>query len=325
MELSLFADELKRRTRNLGMVYTPFAPHETAATSRDRALRHETARQNGPWDGRITREAAFRKNLQEKLGGSVRIKDLSPMLDDMRRVKDGQEIERLRDSSRMAALGLKEAIRSAEPGMHEYQIAALAEFIFLWHGASGPAFFPIVGSGPNSCILHYHKNRRKMKDGDIVLFDFGSDYAYYASDISRTFPISGRFSEEQAEVYQVVLNAQAAALDKVRPGSTFHELEEAASEVLRHHGYEDYFTHGIGHYVGMSVHDVGEKKPFEAGVVIAVEPGVYMPEKNLGVRIEDTILVTKDGYEVLSKDVPKEISEIEKLMAEKGIAELVGN
>ncbi len=333
MELSLFGDELKRRARkvarkvarNLAIVYTPFSPHETTATSRDRALRHETARQNSPWDSRITREAAFRQNLQEKLNGSARIEDLSPMLDDMRRVKDAQEIERLRDSSRIAALGLKEAIRSAKPGMYEYQIAALAEFIFLWHGASGPAFFPIVGSGPNSCVLHYHKNRRKMKDGDIVVFDFGSDYAYYASDISRTFPISGRFSEEQAEVYQAVLDAQAAALDKVRPGSTFRELEEAASEVLGRHGYEDYFTHGVGHYVGMSVHDVGEDKPFEAGVVIAVEPGVYMPEKNLGVRIEDTILITKDGYEVLSKDVPKDISEIEKLMAGKGIAELVEN
>jgi Xaa-Pro aminopeptidase len=325
MELSLFGDELKRRARKIAIVYTPFSPHETAAASRDRALRHETARRNSQWDGRITREAAFRKNLGERLAGSARIEDLSPMLDDMRRVKDAPEIERLRDSNRIAALGLKEAIRSAKPGMYEYQIAALAEFIFMWHGASGPAFFPIVGSGPNSCVLHYHKNRRKMKDGDIVVFDFGSDYAYYASDISRTFPISGRFSEEQAKVYQAVLDAQAAALDKVRPGSTFRELEEAASEVLGHHGYEDYFTHGVGHYVGMSVHDVGEDKPFEAGVVITVEPGVYMPEKNLGVRIEDTVLITKDGYEVLSRDVPKEISEIEKLMAEKGIVELVGN
>ena len=164
-----------------------------------------------------------------------------------------------------------------------------------------------------------------MKNGDIVVFDFGSDYAYYASDISRTFPISGRFSKEQAKVYQVVLDAQAAALDKVRPGATFHELEETVREVLGHHGYEDYFTHGVGHYVGMSVHDAGEKKPFEAGAVITVEPGVYMPEKNLGVRIEDTILVTKDGYEVLSKDMPKEISEIEKLMAEKGITESAEN
>jgi Xaa-Pro aminopeptidase len=243
----------------------------------------------------------------------------------MRRIKDEQEIERLRNSSRIAALGLMEAIRSARPGMYEYQIAALAEFVFLWNGASGPAFFPIVGSGPNSCILHYHQNRRKMNSGDVVVFDFGCDYAYYVSDVSRTFPVSGRFSREQAEIYQVVLDAQTAALEKVRPGATFKELDQAARGVLAHHGYEEYFSHGVGHYVGMSVHDVGGEAPFEAGVVIAVEPGVYIPDRNLGIRIEDTILVTKNGYEVLTKDVPKEVSEIEKLMAEKGITEMSEN
>jgi len=325
MELSLFANELEQRTSNLEILYTPLSPQEIAATSRDRALRHETARRNDSWDGRVSREAAFEKNLREKLGGSIRIEDLSPILDGMRRVKDAQEIERLRDSGRIAALGLKEAIRSARPGMYEYQIAALAEFVFLWHGASGPAFFPIVGSGPNSCIVHYHKNRRKTKDGDIVLFDFGADYAYYTSDVSRTFPISGRFSKEQAEIYQIVLDAQAAAVEKVRPGATFYQLETAALEVLRHHGYDEYLSHAVSHYVGMSVHDVGGKIPFDAGVVITIEPGVYMPDENLGIRIEDTILVTKDGYEVLTKEVPKEISDIEKLMAEKGITEMFEN
>jgi Xaa-Pro aminopeptidase len=325
MELSLFANELKKRTSNLAILYSPFSPQETAATSRDRALQHETARRKDSWDGRISREAAFEKNLREKLSGSVRIENLSPIIDDMRRIKDEQEIERLRNSSRIAALGLKEAIRSARPGMYEYQIAALAEFVFLWHGASGPAFFPIVGSGPNSCILHYHQNRRKMNDGDMVVLDFGCDYAYYVSDVSRTFPISGRFSREQAEIYQVVLDAQTAALEKVRPGVTFKELDEAARSVLARHGYEEYFSHGVGHYVGMSVHDVGGKAPFVAGAVITIEPGVYIPDKNLGIRIEDTILVTKDGYEVLSEDVPKEISEIEKLMAEKGITEMSDN
>lgn len=325
MELSLFANQLEKRAGNLEILYTPFSPQEIATTSRDRALRHETARLNDSWDGRISREAAFQKNLRERLDGSIRIKDLSPILDDMRRVKDAQEIERLRDSGRISALGIKEAIRSAEPGMYEYQIAALAESVFLWHGASGPAFFPIVGSGPNSCILHYHKNRRKIRDGDIVVLDFGSDYAYYASDVSRSFPISGRFNKEQAEIYRVVLEAQTAALEKVRPGATFYELEKAARDALRRHGYDEYFSHGVGHYVGMSVHDVGEKEPFEAGVVITIEPGVYIPDRNLGIRIEDTILVTKDGYEVLTKDVPKEISEIEKLMAEKGLTEMLEN
>jgi Xaa-Pro aminopeptidase len=323
LDLSRFGEELQRRKSALLDLYIPLTPQETAAISRDRALQHESARQNDSWDGRISREAAFEKNLRTKLGQSVRIEDLSPILDEMRRVKDAQEIERLRESGRIGALGLKEAIRSARADMFEYQVAALAEFVFLWRGASGPAFFPIVGSGPNSCLLHYHENRRKMASGDIVVFDFGPDYRYYESDITRTFPVSGRFSEEQADIYQVVLDAQKAALEKVRPGGTFSDLDKAVREVLDRFDYGQYLPHAVSHYVGMSTHDVGKAKPFEPGVVIALEPGVYMPDKNLGVRIEDTILVTKDGYEVLTEEVPKEIFEIEKLMNEQGIAEAI--
>jgi Xaa-Pro aminopeptidase len=323
LELSRFGEELEKRKDNLRVLYTPFSPLETAATSRDRAFQHDTARRNDAWDSRISREAAFKNNLQAKLGPAVAISDLSPILDDMRRVKDAQEIERLRDSGRISALGLKEAIRSARPGMYEYQVAALAEFVFLLHGASGPAFFPIVGSGPNSCILHYSRNDRKTASGDIVVFDFGADYRYYGSDITRAFPISGKFSEEQVKVYQVVLEAQKAALDKIRPGATFGEIDEAVREVLGRSGYGPYLSHGVSHYVGMSTHDVGKSEPFEAGVVITVEPGVYIPDKNLGVRIEDTVLVTKDGCEILTKEMPKEISEIEKLMAEQGIIDAI--
>ena len=163
----------------------------------------------------------------------------------MRRVKDAREIEYLREAARIGALGLKEAIRSTRPGMYEYQLAALAEFVFLWHGAQGYAFFPIVGSGPNSCILHYHKNRRRMLNGDIVVMDFGADYLYYQSDITRTFPVSGRFSEDQARVYGIVLEAQKAALEKVRPGATFDSIGDAAREVLGHYDYAAYLTHGI--------------------------------------------------------------------------------
>jgi Xaa-Pro aminopeptidase len=323
LELSQFAEELKKRKDTLRSLYTPFSPEELAATSRDRALQHDSARQNNPWDGRPSRESAFEKDLQTKLGPSVSIKNLSPFLDEMRRVKDAQEIERLRASGQIGALGIKEAIRSAKPGMYEYQVAALAEFIFLWKGASGPAFFPIVGSGPNSCLLHYNQNSRTMAAGDIVVLDFGSDYRYYQSDITRTFPVSGKFSEEQAKVYQVVLAAQKAAIEKVRPGAGFSTLSEAVQEVLERYGYAEYLTHGVSHYVGMSTHDVGTSEAFEPGVVITVEPGVYLPDKNLGIRIEDTVLVTKDGYEILTRNVPKELIEIENMMSEKGFAEAI--
>jgi len=315
LDLARFGEELEKRASATGLLYVPRTPQETAATSRDRALQHESVRLSDSWDGRISREAAFEKNLQFKVGRSVVIKDLAPILDDMRRVKDAQEIERLREAGRIGALGLKEAIRSAKPDMYEYQIAALAEFGFLWRGASGPAFFPIVGSGPNSCVLHYFKNGRRMVSGDIVVLDFGADYRYYESDITRTFPVSGRFSAEQAKVYQIVLDTQKAALEKVRPGATFSSLNEAVREALGRLGYGQYLPHGVSHYVGMSTHDVGESVPFTSGVVLTVEPGVYITEKNLGVRIEDTVLVTKDGCEVLTKDVPKEVSEIESLMA----------
>jgi Xaa-Pro aminopeptidase len=323
LELSQFGAELEKRKSSFRELYTPFSPQELAATSRDRALQHDSARQNDPWDGRLSRESTFEKNLQAKLGPEVRVQDLSPLLDEMRRVKDAQEIERLREAGRISALGFNDAMRSARPGNYEYQIAAVAEFIFLYKGASGPAFFPIIGSGPNSCVLHYSQNSRKAAAGDVVVMDFGPDYRNYQSDLTRTFPISGKFSAEQAKVYQVVLEAQKAALAKVRPGATFSVLNATVKEVLERYGYAQYLPHSVSHYVGMSTHDVGATEPFDPGVVITVEPGVYMPDKGLGIRIEDTVLVTRDGYEILTDGAPKEINEIEKLMSEKGITESI--
>jgi len=322
LESSRFGDELEKRRSTLKFVYTPLSPVETAAASRARTLHFESVRQNGPWDGRISRAAAFEQNLQSNLK-SVAIRDLSPILDEMRRVKDAQEIERLRNSGRIGALGLKEAIRSARPGMYECQVAALAQFVFLWRGASGHAFFPIVGSCPNSCLLHYSENGRKMESGDIAVIDFGPDYRYYESDITRTFPVSGKYSEEQARVYQIVLDSQKAAIERIRPGTSFGDLADIAREVLDRRGYARYMTHAIGHYVGMSTNDGGNPERFEPGVVIAVEPGVYMSDKNLGIRIEDTVLVTRDGCEILTKEVPKEIVDIEKLMTERGMTEAI--
>ncbi len=319
MEVSQFESELGKRKGALKVLYTPMAPVETAAVSRDRASMFDMARERDAWDGRVSRAKAFAAGLRKKLGDSIEIKDLSPILDSLRRVKDAEEIERLRAAGRIGAMGMKEAIRSTRPGIFEYQIAAAAEFIFKWNGASGPAYFPIVGSGPHSCMLHYHENNRKMGDGDIVVMDFAPEYRYYESDITRTFPVSGRFTEEQAKIYQIVLDAQKAALEKVRPGATFGDLGNAAREILGRFGYAGKMPHGVSHYVGMATHDVGRSEPFEPGVVVTVEPGIYLPEKSLGVRIEDTVLVTKDGHEILTGDVPKELKDVEKLMAEKAL------
>jgi Xaa-Pro aminopeptidase len=324
-ELSEFGVELGKRLKEAPVLYTPLGPYEEAATSRDRALRHDSAVRDSAWDGRKSREDAFCERLRKEYGEAVAIKDLSPVLDEMRRIKDASEIGLLRAAGRIGALGLKEAMRAAKPGMFEYQISAVAEFVFLWHGASGAAYFPIVGSGPDSCILHYYEKRRRMESGDVVVVDFGPDYAYYAADITRTFPVSGRFSGEQAEAYRAVLEAYKAVTAAVRPGATFGDLDEIAQNALARFGYDRYTKHDVGHYVGMSVHDVGDSRPFEPGVVLAVEPGIYIPAKGLGVRIEDTVLVTGDGCEVLTGGAPKEIVEIEKLMATRSVAIAVGD
>ncbi len=324
LELARFTEELEKRKNSLSVVYTPFARPETEVPGHSRTLEHGSTYPNEFRGSHVGRQEALVKSLMTKLG-DVSIRDLSPVLDAMRRVKDAQEIERLRIAGRISALAMKEAMRSLRPGMYEYQAAAVAEFVFLWRGAQGTAFSSIVGSGPNSCFPHYNANRRRIEAGDIVVMDIGADYAYYQSDITRSFPASGKFSKEQAEVYRAVLGAYKAVLEKVRPGSTLKLLNDTASKVLENAGYGSYVKHGVCHYVGMSVHDVGEAEPFEAGVVIALEPGVYLPEKNLGIRIEDTVLVTRDGYEILTGDAPKEIEEIEKLMLEAGFAKSIAH
>jgi Xaa-Pro aminopeptidase len=316
LDLSAMAGELERRKGLAKAFYVPTRPEETAATSRDRAQQSDMAQERSPWDGRPPREKALTASLKHKLGDAVEIRDLSPLLDRMRRVKDAQEVTRLRESGRISALGIAEAIRATRPGDFEYQIGAVAEFVFKWNGSRHHAYFPIVGSGPNSCILHYSANTRRAAAGDIVVMDFGADYLYYHSDITRTFPVSGRFTEEQASLYRVVLEAQKAAVDAVRPGATFQDITAAARTIIDRHGYGKYWRHGVSHYIGLSTHDVGPTLPFEAGVVLTVEPGLYLEEKSLGVRIEDTVLVTAGGHENLTEGVPKEIGQIEALMTD---------
>ena len=317
LEASRLPGELEKRKENLKAIYTPMKPEEVALTSRDRAMQYETSRERNPWDGRVSREKALEQNLRKRMGDSVEVRDLSPILDEMRRVKDAQEIERMRESARIGAIGIAEAMRSTKPGVYEYQIAAAAEFIFKWNGAMGPAYCAIAGSGPNSCLLHYNRNARRTEPGDLVVLDFGPDYRYYHADITRTFPVSGKFGDEQARIYKVVLEAQKAAIARVRPGATFADLNGAARDVVTRGGFAKNWLHGVSHYVGMSTHDVGEMRPFEPGVVLTVEPGIYIAERSLGVRIEDTLLVTQDGSEVLSIGVPKEIPDVERLMAGK--------
>jgi Xaa-Pro aminopeptidase len=243
-------------------------------------------------------------------------------------VKTPYEIERLRRSGRMGAEATAEAIRATRPGMYEYEIAAAAQYVSTRLGADGDAFPPIVPSGPLTPIVHYMENRRQMQSGEIVYIDYGSDWEYYTSDITRTWPVSGRFTGEQEKMYRCVLEARNAIIAAIKPGATLNSLKDAAERVYQRHGYRDAFLatgRYIGHFVGISVHDVGGisgpwlEKPFVTGVVFNVEPILQFPERKIHLRLEDTVVLTEKGAENLTAAVPAEIEPLYALIKEKGV------
>jgi Xaa-Pro aminopeptidase len=246
----------------------------------------------------------------------ITIKDLSPHISSMRQRKTAGELDKIRKAIDITRQAILEAMKMVAPGIYEYQVEATVQYYFRFLGGDGQAFDPIVGSGPNSTILHYFANERKMEEGDILVLDVGAQYAGYDSDISRTLPVSGKYTEEQAEIYDIVLEAQRLAIEKIKPGALYREDIDATARVyIADNGYGEYFSHGTGHFVGLDTHDSGEFDiPLEPGMVITVEPGIYIPEKNIGVRIEDMVLVTEEGHEVLSREVPRTREEIEKIM-----------
>jgi Xaa-Pro aminopeptidase len=273
--------------------------------------------------------------------------DPASLIHEMRVVKTDEEIELMQKAADIAAEAHCEAMKAVRPGMKEYELEALIEYIFRKNGASGPAYSSIVGGGANATVLHYINNDDTLRDGDLVLVDAGAEYRGYASDITRTFPVNGRFTEAQREIYELVLHAQVSCVNMAGPGITMDELKNHSIEVLtagmvrlgllkgdpaeliKEEKYKQFYMHGLGHYLGMDVHDVGRyqvdgvARKLEPGMVITVEPGVYIakdskevPEKYLGigVRIEDDVLITDEGRRVLTNKVPKQIEEIEELM-----------
>ena len=261
------------------------------------------------------------KQLQVLRDVSARILDCSirdghELLPRLRSVHDEHEIAIMRRAVDITVDGFKSAMRATESGMNESALQHVFESHFRREGSHRNAYAPIVGSGLNSCVLHYGQNRKVMHDGELVLCDVGCEYEMYASDITRTFPVNGKFTSRQAEVYTVVLNAWKAAVAAVRPGVMWHELNEIARKVIEDAGFIDDYFHSLGHFVGLYVHDAGiQREPLQAGMVITIEPGIYLADEAIGIRIEDDILVTEDGCEVLSAALPREISDIEALMA----------
>jgi Xaa-Pro aminopeptidase len=252
------------------------------------------------------------------------VRNILPIVDSMRTVKDADEIARLRTAVRISVAGHVAAMRAARPGMYEYELEAALEEGFRRNGADRVGYPSIVGSGPNGTTLHYDVNRRRTRDGDLVVIDAAAEWGQYTADVTRTFPVNGRFTPRQKAIYDLVLATQQAAVDSLRPGMTLRELDGIARRFMRDHSgtlcgeqtCDVFFIHGLGHPIGMEVHDVGFGRPFQVGTVLAIEPGIYLPEEGFGVRIEDNILVTATGGEFLSAGVPRTTDAIERLMRE---------
>jgi Xaa-Pro aminopeptidase len=252
------------------------------------------------------------------------VRNLHPLADSMRAVKDADEIARLRMAVNISVAGHIAAMQAARPGMYEYELEAALEDGFRRNGADRVGYPSIVGSGPNSTTLHYDVNRRRTQDGDLVVIDAAAEWGQYTADVTRTFPVNGKFTPRQKAIYDLVLGAQQAAFDSVRPGVTMRQLEDIARRYMREHSGtlcgdktcddREIFNHGLGHPIGMDVHDVGFGRPLAPGSVITLEPGIYLTAESLGVRIEDDVLVTPTGAEWLSAGAPRTTEAIERLM-----------
>lgn len=258
----------------------------------------------------------------------IDIRNAIPVLDSARVIKDEAELVRLRRAIDITAAGQRAAMRSVHPGMFEYEIEAIVEYTFRRLGADRVGFPSIIGSGPNSTTLHYDTNRRRTEPGDLVVMDIGAEYGQYSADVTRTIPIDGHYTDRQRAIYELVLGAQQAAIDATRPGITVGELNRVARRYIDEHSgtlcgersCNRYFIHGLSHWLGMRVHDVGDySMPLAPGAVITIEPGIYLPDEALGVRIEDDVLVTPTGAVVLSAGAPRTVAEIEALMQKEPI------
>ncbi len=303
---------------------------------------------NEKFDQKVLKLLREAQSLRERLGEGPRaLLDPRAIVHEMRIIKSPRELAIMRRSAAIAAEAHRVAISKSRPGMMEWEIQALVEYVFRVNGASSPAYPPIVASGPNATILHYIANNRELKPGDLLLLDAGCEYQFYASDITRTFPVSGRFTPCQRDLYEIVLAAQRAAIETVRPGVTLEDVHRSAlkelvegmramglikgetDEILASGEYKRFYMHRTSHWLGMDVHDVGryrirgEPRKLEPGMVLTVEPGIYIAPaeesvakaelQGIGIRIEDDVLVSADGYEVLTAAVPKTVKELEAL------------
>ena len=315
---------------------------------------HYPVGEGHPFDSKLFAAVRAARQRARRSGRAFPTIFIGPLhgVHEMRLKKDDGELEAMRAAAAVTVEAHRRAMRVARPGMHEYEVQAELDRVFRSSGCERTAYDSIVGSGANATILHYRSNRRRMEAGDLLLIDAGCELDYYASDVTRTFPVSGRFTEPQRALYQLCLDAQLAAIDATRPGATLDTIHETATRVIaaglielgllsgtldavmEERRYKDFFMHKTSHWLGMDVHDVGayftdgEPRRLEPGMVLTVEPGIYVATdaevdeqwRGIGIRIEDDLLVTEAGHENLTRAVPKTIDEIEALMGERRAA-----
>ena len=321
---------------------TPFSPAEGLATSRDGAIRAVADIASDPWDGSPSREGRFVALLRTRFP-QFEIQDLSPTLDKLRLIKSEREIALIKKATRLSSLALLEAMRSTAPGVTEYELDAVAKYVYYRNGAQGDAYYSLVASGTNAWYPHYSSGKRKMLDGDFLLMDYAPDVGYYMSDVTRMWPVNGKFNAWQRELYGFYLECYQAILKHIRPGATAAVIkqdahkdmqqalararfskpiyERAAREFVENYGRSAANPRtSLGHWIGMATHDVGQDNgPLRAGMVFTIEPALRVPEEKIYIRLEDVIVITDKGADILTAWLPMDIPGIEKTMAEEGM------
>ena len=323
-------------------IFTPFSPAEGAAMSRDLAVRVIGDYAADPFDGRGSREGQFIQSIKTRFP-QVAVNDLTPIIDQLRLIKSPREIALIEKATRLSGLGLLEAMRSTVPGIYEYELDAVAKYVFYRNGAQGDAYYSLIASGQNAYWGHYNAGQRKMLDGDFLLMDYAPDFSYYMADVTRMWPVNGKFNPWQRELYGFYLTCYRAILSHIRPGVTATvvkqeavrdmeaalaaakfskpEYERAAREFVT--SYKQSTANpraGLGHWVGMATHDVGvDAGPLRAGMVFTIEPALVVPEEKIMVRLEDMIVITDNGARIISDFLPMDIEGIEKVMQEEGM------